>query len=165
MWSLKFAIIKIQFLISFATHSLYYIYPVSTVISLLCILFPWIIMNYFFKGMKNWFILFYFRNFGISLIKMKPATQPGILVSSLQWKGGHFLWISFIYKGLILAFLMMVPRKLCLYCGMRSNCMSSKGGEEGYTLSPVIILYLLSLIGCSGTLLNITTKFGLNSWQ
>lgn len=140
----------------FATHSLYSIYPISTANSLLCILFLYYFL--FFHGLlwiiflKEWRIdLFYFfRNFGISLIKMKPATQPGIHVWSLQWKGGHFLWISFIYKGLmILAFLMMVPRKLGLYYGMRSNCMSSKGDMPGwwggvysvschYFVSPVI---------------------------
>lgn len=116
-----------------------------------------------FRRMKKWFF-FFFRNFGISLIKMKPVTQPWIPVSSSQWKDEHFRWISFIYKGLmILALLMVVIRKLGLHFGMRSSCVCSKdsqpGCEEGH------VLCLQSSMRCFGTLLSITAEFSLNSWH
>jgi hypothetical protein len=44
--------------------------------------------------------LFIFRNFEISLTRMRPVTQPEIPLWRSQWKDGHFQWISFTYKGL-----------------------------------------------------------------
>lgn len=88
--------------------------------------FPWVTMNLFFFliwAMKNFFLIS-FRNFGISLITMTPVTQPGIRAWSLLWKGGHFQWTSFIYRGLtVLAFLVRAIGKPGLFGGLRSSCV------------------------------------------
>ena len=69
----------------FVTPSLYYIYPIPTPHPLLCQFYIVFLLSmsyyepfFFLRGMKNFFFFFSFRNFGISLIKMTPVTQPGI---------------------------------------------------------------------------------------
>lgn len=79
---------------------------------------------FFYLSNEDFFFLISFRNFGISLITMTPVTQPGIRAWSLQWKGEHFQWTSFIYRGLtVLAFLVRAIGKPGLFGGLRSSCV------------------------------------------